>query len=210
MARLLSVWQPSRYALSFFGVVDLLSVLPTYLSVIFAGAQSLLIIRVFRLLRIFRVFKLRHYVTEAQVLDGALRASRLKITIFLATVVSISIVAGALMYLIEGPVAGFTSIPRGVYWAVVTMTTVGYGNIAPITPLGQFVAGCLMILGYGIIAVPTGIVSVEIAEQMRRRPVSTQACLQCGSEGHETDAEHCKFCGAHLGLGHYPDSSVHS
>lgn len=168
------------------------------------GAQSLLVIRVFRLLRIFRVLKLRRYLSEAQVLEDALRGSRTKIAVFLATVVSISFVAGALMYLIEGPAAGFTSIPRGVYWAVVTMTTVGYGNIAPITPLGQFAASCLMILGYAIIAVPTGIVSVEIAQQMQSSVVSTQACLQCGSEGHEMDAQHCKECGAHLETGQYP------
>ena len=203
IARLVSVGRPSRYAVSFFGVVDLISILPTYLSVVFAGAQSLLIIRVFRLLRIFRVLKLRHYLTEAQVLEDALRGSRLKITVFLAAVLSLSIVAGALMYLVEGPAAGFTSIPRGVYWAIVTMTTVGYGDIAPLTPVGQVGASCLMILGYAIIAVPTGIVSVAIAQQMRGSAVSTQACLQCGREGHAVDAEHCQYCGAHLGDGHY-------
>ena len=204
IVRLLSVGRPSQYAASFFGVIDLLSILPTYLSVIFSGGQSLLIIRVFRLLWIFRVLKLRHYLTEAQVLEEALRGSRLKITVFLAVVASISIVMGALMYLIEGPPAGFTSIPRGVYWAIVTMTTVGYGNIAPITPLGQLAASCLMILGYAIIAVPTGIVSVEIAQKMQYRTVSTQACLQCAGEGHAIDAQHCKYCGANLGTGHYP------
>ena len=203
IARLASVGQPSRYAVSFFGVIDLISILPTYLSVIFTGDQSLLIIRVFRLLRIFRVLKLRHYLSEAQVLREAMRGSRLKITVFLAAVLSLSIVAGALMYLIEGPAAGFTSIPRGVYWAIVTMTTVGYGDIAPLTPAGQVGASCLMILGYAIIAVPTGIVSVEIAQQMRGSAVSTQACLQCGREGHAVDAEHCQYCGAHLGDGHY-------
>jgi voltage-gated potassium channel len=204
VVRLLSVGRPSRYAFSFFGVTDLLSILPTYLSVIFSGGQSLLIVRVFRLLRIFRVLKLRHYLSEAQVLEDALRGSRLKITVFVAAVASISIVMGALMYLIEGPSAGFTSIPRGVYWAIVTMTTVGYGNIAPITPVGQLAASCLMILGYAIIAVPTGIVSVAIAQKMQNYTVSTQACLQCGSEGHAIDAQHCKHCGANLGTGHYP------
>jgi len=192
IVRLLSVGRPSRYAVSFFGVIDFLSILPTYLSVIFSGTQSLLIIRIFRLLRIFRVLKLHRYLTEAQALEEALRGSRLKITVFLAAVVSISIVVGTLMYLIEGPPERFTSIPRGVYWAIVTMTTVGYGNVAPITPLGQFAASCLMILGYAIIAVPTGIVSVEIAQTMQGYTVSTQACLQCCSEGHALDAQHCK------------------
>ena len=197
-ARLLSVGRPARYALSFFGVVDLLSILPTYLSFFFTGAQSLLVIRVFRLLRIFRVLKLRHYLSEATALQQALKRSRTKITVFLVAVGSIAVVAGTLMYLIEGAAAGFTSIPRGVYWAIVTMTTVGYGDIAPVTPVGQVVAVCLMILGYGIIAVPTGIVSVEIAHQLNRGPVSTQACLECASEGHDADATHCKFCGAGL------------
>ena len=197
-ARLLSVGRPLRYAVSFFGVVDLLSILPTFLSLLFTGAQSLLVIRVFRLLRIFRVLKLGHYLSEARALRQALRGSRTKITVFLVAVISLAVVAGTLMYLIEGPVAGFTSIPRGVYWAIVTMTTVGYGNIAPVTTGGQIAAACLMILGYGIIAVPTGIVSVEIAHQFNRRPVSTQACLECASEGHDVDAAHCKFCGAGL------------
>ena len=131
-------------------------------------------------------------------LQQALRGSRKKITIFLVVVISVAVVAGTLMYLLEGPAAGFTSIPRGVYWAIVTMTTVGYGNIVPVTPIGQVAAGLLMILGYGIIAVPTGIVSVEIAQQMSRIPISTQACLECAAEGHDVDARHCKFCGAGL------------
>ena len=198
VARLLSVGRPLRYAVSFFGVVDLLSILPTFLSLLFAGAQSLLVIRVFRLLRIFRVLKLRRYLSEATLLEQALKGSRNKITVFLVAVISLAVVAGTLMYLIEGPEAGYTSIPRGVYWAIVTMTTVGYGNLAPVTPAGQIAAAVLMILGYGIIAVPTGIVSVEIAHQFSRRPVSTQACLECASEGHDADARHCKFCGSGL------------
>ena len=196
--RMASVRRPLSYARSFFGVIDLVAILPTYLSLIFVDAQSLLIIRVFRLLRIFRVLKLRHYLTEAGVLQGALRASRPKITVFLVAVVSIALVMGTVMYLVEGAASGFTSIPRGVYWAVVTMTTVGYGNIAPETPFGQFAAGCLMILGYAIIAIPTGIMSVEIAQQMTRSSVSTQACLACSAEGHDVDAVYCKFCGANL------------
>ena len=171
-ARFLSVGRPLRYALSFFGVVDLLSILPTFLSLLFAGAQSLLVIRVFRLLRIFRVLKLRHYLSEATALEQALKGSRNKITVFLVAVISLAVVAGTLMYLIEGPAAGFTSILRGVYWAIVTMTTVGYGNLAPVTPAGQIEAAFLMVLGYGIIAVPTGIVSVrpEGSDSARRPP----------------------------------------
>ena len=196
--RMASVRRPLQYARSFFGVVDLVAILPTYLSLIFVGAESLLVVRVFRLLRIFRVLKLRHYLTEASVLEGALRASRPKITVFLVAVISIALVMGTVMYLVEGAASGFTSIPRGVYWAVVTMTTVGYGNITPETPFGQLAAGCLMILGYAIIAIPTGIMSVEIAQQMKGPAVSTQACLACSAEGHDADAVYCKFCGADL------------
>ncbi|HAK55066.1 MAG: ion transporter [Vicinamibacterales bacterium] len=201
--RLLSVRQPGRYATSFFGVVDLLAILPTYLSLVMVGTQSLLVIRALRLLRIFRVFKLGHYLKEAEVLATALRASRVKITVFMATVLSIALIAGALLYLIEGETNGFTSIPRAMYWAVVTMTTVGYGDIAPRTVLGQIAASGLMILGYAIIAVPTGIVSAELVRQTARRPVSTQACLACSCEGHDHDATHCKYCGAGL----YPDGA---
>ena len=197
-ARIASVGRPARYVRSFFGVIDLVAILPTYLSLVFAGAESLLVVRVFRLIRIFRVFKLRHYLSEASVLESAMLASRQKITVFLVAVISIALVMGTVMYLVEGAAAGFTSIPRGVYWAIVTMTTVGYGNIAPETPLGQFAAGCLMILGYAIIAVPTGIVSVEIAQQVRGHAVSTQACLECAAEGHDADAQYCKYCGANL------------
>lgn len=210
VTRLVCIGRPLRYAVSFFGFVDLLSILPTYVSFIFTGAQSLLAIRAFRLLRIFRVLKLRHYLTEAQALKEALLQSRRKITVFLMTVVSISVVVGSLMYLIEGEAAGFTSIPRSVYWAIVTMTTVGYGNIAPTTAVGQFAAACLMILGYAIIAVPTGIVSVEIAQQMHLPVVSTQACLECGSEDHAADANYCKFCGAHMTHGRHPASGTPS
>ena len=197
-ARILSVRRPASYVFSFFGVVDLLAMLPTYLSVFFVGSQSLLVIRALRLLRLFRVLKLGHYLAEARVLRTALLASRAKITVFLVSILSIAIIAGALMYLIEGSAGGFDSIPRGVYWAIVTMTTVGYGDIAPQTVLGQFAAGCLMILGYGIIAVPTGIVSVELAQASRAQPVSTQACLECSAEGHDADAVYCRYCGADL------------
>jgi voltage-gated potassium channel len=195
--RLVCVGQPLRYALSFFGLVDLLAVLPTYLSLVWPGAQSLLVIRALRLLRVFRVLKLGRYLSEARALRQALLQSRAKITVFLATIlVSITIV-GAAMYLIEGPENGFTSIPIAMYWAVVTMTTVGYGDISPRTPLGQLLASALMVLGYALIIVPTGIVSAEMVQQSRR-PITTQVCPECSREGHDFDARHCKWCGARL------------
>lgn len=196
--RLIAVRRPSRYARSFFGIVDFVSIIPTYLSIIIPGAQTLLIVRVLRLLRLFRIFKLAHYVQEANILITALRSSRPKITVFLGTVLSISLIVGALMYLIEGGVnEGFNSIPRGMYWAIVTLTTVGFGDIAPITALGQFMAILLMITGYGVIAVPTGIVSVELA-RAANAPVTTQVCPSCDREGHDIDALHCKYCGERL------------
>ncbi len=195
--RLYSVRRPGRYAVSFFGLVDLLAVLPTYLSLVVAGTQSLLVIRVLRLLRVFRVLKLAKYLGEANFLLAALRASRAKITVFLGTIMEIVLIVAALMYLIEGEATGFTSIPTAVYWAIVTMTTVGYGDIAPQTVAGQTLAAALMFLGYAIIAVPTGIVSVELAAQTPRK-VSTQACPSCSAEGHDHDASHCKYCGAKL------------
>ena len=198
LLRLSSVRQPVRYATSFFGVVDLLAVVPTYLSLVVAGTQSLLVIRALRLLRIFRVFKLGYYLREAEGPARALKASRAKIVVFVTAVLSIAVIVGALLYLIEGEANGFTSIPRAVYWAIVTMTTVGYGDIAPHTVLGQIVASGLMLLGYAIIAVPTGIVSFEIAQAAMRRKISTQACLACSREGHDSDATHCKYCGAAL------------
>ena len=194
--RLISVMRPLAYARSFFGIVDLLAVLPTYLSLLIPGAQSLLVIRGLRLLRVFRVFKLGHFVGEADLLRRALLQSRRKIILFVTAMLTMVAIMAALMYLIEGPESGFTSIPRSMYWAIVTMTTVGYGDISPRSPLGQFVASIVMI-GYGILAVPTGIFSVELLEASRR-PVSTQACPSCSAEGHDTDAQHCKFCGARL------------
>jgi voltage-gated potassium channel len=195
--RLATVGKPLRYARSFFGVVDLLAVVPTYLSVFFAGAQSLIVIRALRLLRIFRVLKLAHFVGEARMLQAAIHASLRKITVFLGTVLTLVLIVGALMYLIEGEASGFDSIPQGIYWAIVTMTTVGYGDIAPQTLLGKLLASVVMILGYGIIAVPTGIVTVELA-QARRARVSTEACPECGAGGHDADADFCKFCGGKL------------
>lgn len=194
--RLVSVRRPLSYAKSFFGVVDLAAVLPTYVSIFVPGAQSLLIIRALRLLRIFRVLKMVRFLGEASQLSTALRASRHKIVIFIGVVLTTDLIVGTLMYLIEGPENGFTSIPRAFYWAVVTMTTVGYGDVTPQTPLGQALAMMLMIIGYGIIAVPTGIVSAELAHV--RGEVSTQACPSCSADGHDANAVHCKFCGEAL------------
>ena len=198
--RLGCVLRPSRYATSFFGIVDLMAIFPTYLSFFVVGTQSLLVIRILRLLRLFRVFKLGRYLGEARQLVDALKASRAKITVFLLTVLSVVIIMGALMYLVEGPENGFTSIPRGIYWAIVTMTTVGYGDIAPQTIVGQALAAIIMVLGYGIIAVPTGIFSANMIKVSRRtdHSVTTQVCPSCLAEGHEEDAVFCKFCGTKL------------
>ena len=203
LVRLAGVRYPSRYTLSFFGIVDLLAIVPTYLSLFLPGSQALLVVRVLRMIRVFRVLKLARYLAGGEEIAQALRASRPKIVVFLASVVSIAVVMGALLYLIEGEANGFTSIPRGVYWAIVTMTTVGYGDISPGTVPGQMVAAVLMIAGYAIIAVPTGIVSVAFA-QRAGRPVSTQACLACSAEGHDVDAAFCKYCGESLAPGREP------
>jgi len=195
--RLYSVGRPLSYATSFFGVVDLLAILPTYLSIVFPGTQYFLVIRILRVLRVFRVLKLVQYVSEARILMQAMRASGRKITVFLFVVLTLVVIFGSLMYVIEDPESGFTSIPQGIYWAIVTLTTVGYGDISPQTGLGQTLAAFIMILGYGIIAVPTGIVTVELA-QSYKKAVSTQSCPQCSSEGHDPDAEFCKYCGSIL------------
>jgi voltage-gated potassium channel len=197
LLRLYSVRAPWRYATSFFGVVDLLAVLPTYISLIIPGAQALLVIRIFRLLRIFRIFKLAEYLNESRALWVAIKASSRKILIFLFAILTIVVVTGALIYVIEGPAHGFTSIPTSMYWAVVTVTTVGYGDLAPATAVGKFLAVILMLMGYGIIAVPTGIVSAEVVQVVRGK-ISTQACPSCGSEGHQYDAVHCRKCGEKL------------
>lgn len=196
--RLVSVSRPLRYAVSFFGIVDLLAILPTYLSLIFAGTQSLLVIRALRLLRIFRIFKLAQFVGEAAVLRTAIISSVRKIIIFQVVVLTMTLILGAMMFLIERQEeSGFTSIPQSVYWAIVTMTTVGYGDIAPVTVGGKFLASVVMMLGYAIIAVPTGIVTVEMGLASKKQ-VSTQACLSCSKEGHDPDAKHCKYCGEPL------------
>ncbi len=198
--RLATVGRPGRYGLSFFGVIDLLAIVPTYLDLLVPGARYLLSIRALRLLRIFRVLKIAKYLAELQVLIQATRASRRKVSVFLFTVATLVIIFGSLMYVIEGEQNGFTSIPRSIYWAIVTLTTVGYGDISPQTNLGQMLAAVIMILGYSIIAVPTGIVTAELADAARKgdQIVSTQACEQCGAEGHDPDAVHCKHCGAEL------------
>jgi voltage-gated potassium channel len=197
LLRLACVSRPARYVFSFFGMVDLLAIVPTYLSLVLPGTQTLLVIRALRLLRVFRVLKLGNYVGAALSLGAALRASRQKITVFLTSVVTIVVIVGAVMYLIEGEANGFTSIPISIYWAIVTMTTVGYGDIAPKTVLGQIMASALMITGYAVIAVPTGIITVELAQATRQGMMST-ACPGCGRQGHDSDARHCKFCGAFL------------
>lgn len=196
--RILCARRPWRYVFSFYGVVDLLAILPTYLMYIFPGAQALAVIRVLRLLRAFRIFKLAHMLKEATVLRQAIWASRGKIAVFLAFVVIAVVIVGAMMHLIEGPKSDFTSIPQGMYWAVVTMTTVGYGDIAPQTTLGKTLAAGIMVLGFSMIIVPTSIVSAELAQQPGIRRVSTQVCPECMAEGHDVDAVHCKFCGAKL------------
>jgi voltage-gated potassium channel len=196
--RLVAVRRPLAYAGSFFGIVDLLAILPTWVSLVFPGAQALLVVRVLRLLRVFRVLKLSRHLTEAHTLGRALRASSRKITVFLLAVCSLVVVIGSLMYVIEGAEHGFTSIPVSMYWAIVTLTTVGYGDISPKTPLGQMLASVVMILGYGIIAVPTGIVTAELTAGARTPTVSGQACPACGAEGHDGDARFCRLCGAAL------------
>ena len=192
--RLFTVGRPIKYATSFFGVVDLLAILPTYFSVLFPGSQYFLVIRIFRLLRVFRVLKLVQYVGEAKLLRQAMKASKRKIIVFLFTVLTMVVIFGSLMYVIEGSANGFTSIPRSIYWAIVTLTTVGYGDVSPATPLGQALAAVIMILGYGIIAVPTGIVTVEMAAASGKK-ISTQSCQECSAEGHDHDAKFCKYCG---------------
>jgi voltage-gated potassium channel len=194
LLRILTVKKPIRYALSFFGVIDLLAILPTYLSLFMPGTQSLTVIRILRVLRIFRIFKLAFYLGDAEVLSRALHASRRKITVFLFTVFVFTVVLGASMYVLEGEPHGFTSIPQSIYWAIVTLTTVGYGDIVPHTNLGQLIASLVMILGYAIIAVPTGIVTVELTNSMGST-VSTQACPSCGIDGHGVDAKYCRLCG---------------
>ncbi len=196
LLRLYCVERPLRYATSFFGFIDLLAIAPTYLSLVFPGAQALLVIRMLRVLRVFRVLKLTEYLRESRVLSEALWAARRKIGVFFLAVLTLVTIVGSLMYLIEGEENGFTDIPTSIYWAVVTLTTVGYGDISPKTPLGRAAAALVMIIGYSIIAVPTGLVTAELARGGRR----PGACPGCGAAGHDADARHCKHCGAGLDI----------
>ncbi|MDQ3617166.1 MAG: ion transporter [Pseudomonadota bacterium] len=198
--RLMVVSRPGRYAASSWGIIDVLSILPTYLSVFFPGSQSLLVVRILRVLRLFRILKLTQYVEEGGVLVGALWRSRRKIFVFICAILTVVVIFGALMFVVEGPAYGFNSIPTGMYWAIVTMATVGFGDIAPGTPFGRFIASVLILIGYSIIAVPTGIYTAELASSLRvaaRKPshLDRRGCEECGLEGHDPDAGFCRCCG---------------
>lgn len=195
--RLYCVKKPIKYALSFYGIVDLLAIVPTYFTLFFPASRYFTVIRILRVLRIFRILKFVQYIGASKTLLIALKQSRRKITVFLLTIFTLVIIFGSLMYIIEGEENGFTSIPRSIYWAIVTLTTVGYGDISPNTPLGQLFASIIMILGYGIIAVPTGIVTSELVKT-EKKEISTQVCRYCNKEGHDNDAKHCKYCGNKL------------
>lgn len=194
--RLYSARSAFRYAFSFFGVVDFLAIAPTFISLILPGAHYLVVIRILRVLRIFRILKLTDYSSQAQLIMGALVGSRKKISVFLLGVLTLVVIIGSLMYIIEGEANGFRDIPTSIYWAIVTMTTVGYGDLSPQTPLGKMLAAAVMIIGYAIIAVPTGIVTLEVAEATRRG--GPRVCGSCGKSGHDGDAKYCKHCGTSL------------
>lgn len=199
MARVFCIEKPKKYIFSFYGIIDLLATIPLYVSYILAGSQVLLALRAFRLLRVFRILKLVSFLGEASVLKRALKDSKNKILVFIYVVLILCVIMGTIMYLIEDNESGFTSIPRSIYWTIVTLTTVGYGDIAPQTPLGQFFASMIMILGYGIIAVPTGIVTVAFNKNKNTTiPTNTQSCQNCGVEGHKDQAEFCYQCGQSL------------
>ena len=198
LLRLFCVKKPWHYVFSFYGLVDLLATVPTYLALYFTGAHSLLIIRSLRFLRVFRLLKLGRYMGEANTIFDALKASRIKIIVFLVAVLSIVLIMGTVMYMVEGAEHGFNSIPRGIYWAIVTITTVGYGDLAPQTSTGQFLASFMMVMGYGIIAVPTGIVSAEMVRAERNSIVNTISCPDCMLEGHDSKAKFCRACGSGL------------
>ncbi len=193
--RLYSTLKPWKYVFSFFGIVDLLAILPAYISIFFAGTQSLIVIRALRLLRIFRIFKMVNFISEAEFISRALYKSSRKILVFLFAILMIVIIMGSVMYLVEGGGnEDFDSIPRSIYWAIVTLTTVGYGDISPNTSFGQFIAAGVMILGYAVIAVPTGIVTNELINPKEVQK-NTLSCLSCSQSGHDDDAVYCKYCG---------------
>ena len=198
LARLVSVQRPWRYATSFYGIVDLMSVLPTYLAFFFPELHALIDIRLLRLLRVFRILKLTQYLTEISALGDALRASRRKILVFICTVLTIDVLMGTVMYVVEGPKNGFTNIPVSVYWAITTMTTVGFGDIAPKTGLGRAIASLMMLLGWGILAVPTGIVTAEMTHRRFGVRAGGRSCTRCGTDGHDAAAQFCAVCGAPL------------
>lgn len=198
IARLSCVRHPWRYARSFYGIIDLLAIFPTYLALLVPGIHALIDIRVLRLLRVFRVLKLTEYVAEYGALGHALLASRRKILVFLSFVCLVVLVMGTLMYVVEGPANGFSNIPVSVYWAITTMTTVGFGDITPKTDLGRLIASLMMLLGWGTLAVPTGIVSAEFTAQRFERQPTTRTCHECLSEGHLPGAKFCRDCGAPL------------
>lgn len=198
IVRLLCVRHPARYALSFYGLIDLAALLPTYLALLVPEVHALIDVRVLRLLRVFRIFKLTAYLVELQSLVAALRASRRKIFVFLSAILMIVLVMGTLMYVVEGPANGFTNIPTSVYWAITTMTTVGFGDITPKTDLGRFIASIMMLLGWGTLAVPTGIVTAEMTFQRQKDPPTTRTCQECLTEGHSAQANYCLHCGASL------------
>jgi len=197
--RIISIKKPLKYIFSFYGIIDLLSTIPKYLSLLFIGSHHLAALRALRLLRVFRILKLARYVGAANRLSVALKASKAKIAVFLFFVMILCIILGTIMYMVEGEENGFTSIPTSVYWAIVTLTTVGYGDIAPHTPFGQFIASIIMILGYGIIAIPTGIVTSEMTKtNLNAIDTNTQSCSNCAREKHKDDAEYCYNCGHKL------------
>ncbi len=199
--RVIITKKPIKYVFSFYGIIDLLATIPSYLGILFTGGSSLLVFRSLRLLRIFRVFKLSRYTSAGVVLRKSLNASKAKIGVFLTAVFTVVIIIGTIMYLVEGEASGFTSIPKGIYWTIVTITTVGYGDIAPITGFGQFIASLTMLTGYAIIAVPTGIVTAEISQQNRLMKINaknTKTCNDCLTDDHDDEARYCKHCGAEL------------
>jgi voltage-gated potassium channel len=199
IVRIWIVTYKTKYIFSFYGIIDLLAILPTYLGIILPGtSHSLAIIRSMRLLRVFRILKLPRYVNESQKLMRALISSKQKIGVFFFFVIILVVILGTIMYLVEDKESGFTSIPQSIYWAVVTLTTVGYGDIAPATDLGRFIASLVMIIGYAIIAIPTGIITTEIYRHRDKKEITTIVCPNCLKEGHDNDASHCKYCGEEI------------